>query len=161
MRFKLLLTPTIILLFIFYNGFSIFAQSNVISSGGEISGLGGNSSFSLGQIFYITKQNATEIVSEGLQQPLDLYLVTDVTDVKLSISVFPNPSTYCLYISINEELKNHFSYKFMSIDGHLLFENVITKNLTIIDVKDLSPKAYLLIISRENKQIKVYKIIKH
>ena len=74
----------------------LFAQNAVTVSGGEANGNSGSVSYSIGQTFYSTNVGSNGQVSEGVQQPYEIYDVTEVqstiSDV-ISLSAFPNPTS--------------------------------------------------------------------
>src|SRR5689334_14951532 len=71
------------------------AQSNTVASGGDAKGSGGSSSYSVGQVNYATNSGGSKIITEGIQQPYEILVVTGIekTDIDLSAAVYPNPAT--------------------------------------------------------------------
>lgn len=51
---------------------SMQAQETTLTAGGEATGSGGSVSYSIGQLFYMTKTGTTGSVSEGVQQPIEI-----------------------------------------------------------------------------------------
>lgn len=72
------------------------AQSSVNATGGNASGDGGSASYSVGQVVYTANTGTNGSVAQGVQQPYEISVVTGIEeahDIKLSVSVYPNPAT--------------------------------------------------------------------
>lgn len=70
------------------------AQESYNASGGEASGTGGSSSYSIGQVFSTHHKSGKGSFSSGVQQPYEILILTgiDVRAISLELSVFPNPT---------------------------------------------------------------------
>ena len=70
---------------------SLQAQTAIIASGGNASGSGGSMSFSVGQIVYNTNSGTNASVAEGVQQPYEISVFTEIRnagEATFSISVY-------------------------------------------------------------------------
>ncbi|MGB4293795.1 MAG: hypothetical protein WBJ37_13065 [Bacteroidales bacterium] len=54
------------------------AQNTVTSAGGDASGSGGSVSYTTGQIVYTTVSSANNSVAQGVQQPWEISVVTEI-----------------------------------------------------------------------------------
>lgn len=71
------------------------AQQAVTGAGGEASGAGGTSSYSVGQVVYTTNTGTNGTVAQGVQQPYEISVVASVQEVQnisLEAVVYPNPA---------------------------------------------------------------------
>ena len=84
----------------------------------------------------------------------------DIKNVKESFSIYPNPATTKLNISL--KLENNKGYmKIYNLKGQKLREQIITDNFIQIDIDDLQPGVYLLKISnRKHILTKKFKVIR-
>lgn len=140
-----------------------FAQNTVVSSGGEATGSGGSVSYSLAQITYTTITGTTGSVSQGVQQPYEISIVTGIeSENNISLSAFPNPSTDILNLSVGEVNSEELSYQLFDIQGKLLLEARISGNHASINMQDLPQSTYLLHVLGNNHQtIQSFNIIKN
>ena len=70
-------------------------HASVNAAGGNASGTGGSVSYSVGQLFFTTAFGTYGSVSEGVQQPFEISVlsgVEDITGIDLYYSVYPNPT---------------------------------------------------------------------
>ena len=63
---------TILLTLFFFITQIIFSQETLSTSGGNASGLGGSSSFTVGQVFYTSNSSIAGFVSQGVQQAFEI-----------------------------------------------------------------------------------------
>lgn len=142
------------------------AQQSINVSGKDISGSGGTVSYSVGQISYQTINGTNFTVSEGVQQPYEISVVTaieEAKDINLSASIFPNPTNEYLTLEINASttLDMHsISYQLYDLIGTLLQSEKITGNQTSINMTNLISATYFLKVTESNKDVVTFKIIK-
>lgn len=75
--------------------FNVNAQEYNPASGGNASGGGGSVSYTVGQVAYNSNTGVTGSVSQGIQQPYEILVVTGIEDapgITLQYSVYPNPA---------------------------------------------------------------------
>lgn len=139
------------------------AQESVNATGGNASGGGGSVSYSVGQVLYQTHTGTNGTVSEGIQQPYEISVVTGLEEAKgvnLSVSAYPNPTTDYLTLRIDEFDISSLSYQLYDINGKLLLNEKITGNQTSIVMSNLVPSTYFVKVIQGNKEVKTFKIIK-
>ena len=140
------------------------AQTSVNATGGNASGSGGSASYSVGQLAYTTNTGTNGSVSEGVQQPFEISIVTGIEEAKginLSVSAYPNPTTDYLTLSIGEFDISNLSYQLYDMNGKLLQNEKITGNQTSIAMGNLVPANYFVKVIQGNKEVKTFKIIKN
>lgn len=138
------------------------AQDAVPAAGGDASGSGGSVSYSVGQVAYTT--NSNDMIIQGVQQPYEISTITGLEEapgIALLVSVYPNPTTHLLTLKTGSGETGHLSYHLFDIHGKLLKYRKITSSLTDIAMDDLVSATYLLIVTEEDKAVKIFKIIKH
>ena len=162
MRHKRLKLSAVLLLGLGLTGLQ--AQTSVNATGGNASGSGGSASYSVGQLAYTTNTGTNGSVSEGVQQPFEISVVTGIEEAKginLSVSAYPNPTTDYLTLSISEFEISNLTYQLYDISGKLLQSEKITGNQTNIVMSNLVPANYFVKVIAGNQLIKEFKIIKN
>jgi hypothetical protein len=138
------------------------AQESVNATGGDASGSEGTVAYSLGQVFYTTSSGSSGTISQGVQQTYEISTVgMKETELTISLSVFPNPTTDQLTLQINDYNNEKLTYQLFDMQGKLLSSKVITSNQTQINMSDLPVATYFMIVMQENRKIKSFKIIKN
>jgi hypothetical protein len=144
-------------------GILIQAQTTVPATGGNASGAGGTISYSVGQVVYLTITEISGSVTQGVQQPYEISVITSAEQVascSLTCSVYPNPSSDFLTLKIGTYDSQNLSYHLYDIMGVLLENKKITGYETIIPISNFVSGTYFLKVSNASKEIKVFRIIK-
>lgn len=142
----------------------IHAQSGTVTTGGDATGAGGTSAYSVGQVDYTHYDGEDFHISLGVQQPnVELMVSTDDPDNNIGIAAFPNPSSTSVQLNIDAALfsnKNAFRYELYQGDGTLLYTVQIDSPHTTINVSQLANAMYLLRVTVDHKEIKTFKLFK-
>jgi hypothetical protein len=158
------LTKLLIALCLFGYETTLQAQNTIPATGGNATGAGGTVSYTIGQIVYTTISGTTGIITQGVQQPFEISVVTGIEEAKdiiLEISVYPNPATGYVKLKVGNYDSDNLSYRLYNIDGKPLQGNKIEGNETLIQLKNLVSGTYLLKVIDHNKELKTFKIIKN
>ena len=142
---------------------TVSAQESVNATGGNASGEGGSANYSVGQVVYTTHTGANGSVTQGVQQPYEISVVTAIDEAKsinLSVSAYPNPTTDYLTLSIDELEISTMSYHVYDVTGKLIQSEKITGNHTTIGMNNLVPATYFVKVIQGNQEVKTFKIIK-
>jgi len=145
-------------------GTKVQAQYVIPASGGNASGGGGTASYSVGQVVYTTNTGSNGSVTQGVQQPFEISVVTAIEQTKginLSVSAYPNPTTDYLTLRIEEIEISNLLYQLYDMNGKLLQNEKITLNQTSIVMSNLVPATYFVKVIQRNKELKTFKIIKN
>ena len=136
------------------------AQQAVLTAGGDANGSGGSTSYSIGQMVYLTKTGPNTSIAEGMQQPyeISISLGVDKTTIQLDMSVYPNPATSFLTLKV-EEIKG-LSYQLYDEPGRIIKKEKIRENTTRINMDKLASATYFLSVQNQNGTLKIFKIIK-
>ena len=139
-------------------------QESIPASGGEASGTGGTVSYSIGQIFYQTHESETGVVSEGIQQPYEIYIVTAIEEAKgieLFVTVYPNPVGSILQLKVETSIFKDLIFMLYNMNGMLIESGELLSEITKINMHSLNPAVYFLKIQDSSqKEFKTFKIIK-
>lgn len=142
----------------------INAQEVVTASGGNASGSGGSTTYSVGQVIYTNNTNYSGSISQGVQCPFEISIISridEVENINLSYQVYPNPTTKNLILKINELKGKHYRAILFNINGKVLSEQNITTTETKISMEQYGTETYFLkIIESPSQEVKTFKIIK-
>lgn len=140
------------------------AQEVIPTTGGNASGSGGSVSYTVGQTVYTTNTATNGSVSQGIQQPYEISVVSGIEigkDISLSCSVFPNPATDIVRLKVENYLSENLSYQLYDINGSLLEDIKIEGSETSVVLNNLLPSTYFLRVIQGIMVVKVFKIIKN
>ena len=141
------------------------AQTSVNATGGDALGSGGSASYSVGQVAYQTHTRTSGSVSEGVQQPFEISVVTGIEEAKdifLNVSAYPNPTTDYLELKVENLQLSELSYKLYDISGKVYQNKEIGNSITKIEMQNLPQGIYFIkVIDTKNKEVKTFKIIKN
>ena len=139
------------------------AQVSANASGGDATGSGGTVAYSVGQVVYTTNTDASGTVSQGVQQPYEIFTVgIKETELNISLSVFPNPTADNLTLQISDYNNEKLSYQLFDMQGKLLNNGQVTAQQTQINTASLPPATYFInVVNQENKKVQSFKIIKN
>lgn len=148
---------------------SVSAQESVNATGGNASGSGGSAGYSVGQVAYQTHTGTSSSVSEGVQQPYEISVVTGLEEaqgINLSVSAYPNPTTDYLTLEIEGEVQTQYIVSLYDMNGKLLQNKKITGGQTSIVMSNLVPSTYFVKVTIKvqglaPQEVKTFKIIKN
>jgi hypothetical protein len=140
------------------------AQKSVVPTGGNATGRGGTSSYTIGQIAFNSNTANNGSSSEGVQHAYDIIEVESretVIKSDLVFTVYPNPSNDLVNIQIENYDKGVMSYHLISASGQLVLSKNSAESLTTISMGNLAQGIYFIKVSCDEKPIKTFKIIKN
>ncbi len=151
------------ILSIFLNFSSLQAQEAVIASGGVAAGTGGTVAWSVGLIAYTSIDNLHGAVSQGMQQPFEIFTVgiDDYEEIVLSMSVYPNPTSEFIWLKMTTDKFETLGYQLYDFSGKLLLDQKISSMETSIPMVNFRAGTYFLKICDSYQTLKTFKIIKN
>jgi hypothetical protein len=141
----------------------INAQETVPVAGGTIAGSGGSVSYTVGQVAYTTVTGAGGTVTQGVQQPYVISVISEVpeaSEISLNLTVFPNPASQFVMLKIENLELSDMACRLYDTDGKLLQDIKIDDKLTTIPMDDLLRATYFLKVMQGQREIKVFMIVK-
>jgi hypothetical protein len=141
------------------DAFSQSLQPQVISNGGtSYSNVSGQLDWSIGEAVTATLSSGNAI-SQGFHQP-DLSVTTGmVADKNDGLSVFPNPTSAVLNITM-EKVKDNTVAELYNVEGKMLYSSVVFTGMQI-ELGGFSAGTYLLVITENNIRTRTYQVIKN
>ncbi len=159
MRHKTILV-SMALSFIFFG--SLQAQEGFSTTGGQVLGVGGSLSYTLGQVVYTTHTGSTGSVAQGVQQAYQISaLGADDPGIELVWVAYPNPTQGGLTLKVDNYNNEKLTYQLHDIAGKSWDLQPVTGAITDLDMKNLSSGTYLLSIQDQKARIKTFRIIKN
>lgn len=143
---------------------SLMSQEAIPVTGGEAFGSGGSVSFSIGQTFFSSHLHDSGIVTEGVQQPYELFIITNIDEIdgiELLMSAYPNPVNDLLNLKVEKAHQEEMSWQLYNMAGTLIDSGRITSTITDISMLDKKTSVYFLKVIQNNREIKTFKIIKN
>jgi len=137
-----------------------FAQSSVVSAGGEASG-DGSVSFSVGQTAYMTATNENGSLSQGVQQA---YVITEETGIEITqiqLRAFPNPTSDVLNLQINGGDFKNVSYALYSNTSKLITKGPVNGSEAQIQMGAYKAGVYFVEVKADGKAVKKFKVVKN
>lgn len=144
---------------------SVSGQESVVSTGGNIAGSDGEVSYTIGQVVYTTYQGEEVAMSQGVQQPFEVFEVFTSLDtnsiIGLSISVYPNPVSDQVILTAGDDLDTSgMTYCLYNTRGEKLQNEKLQGMHTDIRVGHLPSATYFIKVIQDDIEIKTIKIIK-
>lgn len=141
---------------------SSLAQETTDATGGEAFGSGGTANYSVGQVLFSTVTGTTGSVSEGVQQPYELFTVgLNDLGIQVEITAFPNPTTDHLIVSTKNSEVKLLELSLYDKQGRRLLTEQITQEETILQLSKLAPATYFLKVTDQQLNYSTIKIIKN
>lgn len=154
-----------VIVFLFVLGLpGLQAQVSINTSGNNASGSGGTVSYSVGQISFKTNSGSNGSVAEGVQQPYEISIITNIghaNAITLTCNIFPNPTTDFLTLSIDNNNKEDLFFQISDETGKILKSDKITENETKIDLGNYPHAIYFVGVLHKHQEIKLFKVIKN
>lgn len=142
---------------------SLKAQQGNVAAGDNATGTTGSITYSIGQLDYINTSTASGKITEGLNQPYEIYVVTGIDESAshLNFNVYPNPSAD--HVILTAEILNNQQLSYILIDGQgkRLSREKLMSNSTMIPMGELASGIYFIQVLANDREIKSFKVIKN
>jgi hypothetical protein len=140
---------------------NLYSQSNTVSAGGDAEGDNGSISYSIGQVVYTSAQGSNGNINQGVQQPYDIGVVTGIDEVGINLSVFPNPTSGLLTLTVADDDASLLSYQLFDAAGRMIDTRNKLNSTNTISLDGYATGVYTLSVSRENKQVKSFRVVRN
>ncbi len=156
-------TTTITVCFFIILFANTFAQQAVLVSGGNATGTGGSGSYSVGQVAYTNIVGTNGSANQGVQHSYEsIVLGIDTSkDVRLLMSVYPNPTNEFAKLRIENSTLENLSYQLYDNSNKLIFNRKITDTETLISMTEIPCGIYFLKVTNRKSQLQFFEIIKN
>lgn len=143
---------------------SVAAQESVNVTGGHAKSSVGSVNYSIGQVFYTTNSGGSGSVAQGVQQPYEISVISRIEEsngTKVLISAYPNPTIDLLTLDVRDFHLSPFTFRLYDLVGRLLQKEQIIERETSINMSNFVPATYFIKVFQDNKEVKIFKIIKN
>lgn len=138
------------------------AQSGAVSSGGNATGSGGNTSYTVGQTVTAPLNGTNGKVTQGIQQPYEIFVVTGIKEnaIQLKAIVYPNPASGFVVLSVEQKNINGMTCVLTDMQGKVISSYEVKSSQTKIELGHLAQGVYQLQVFQNNESVKIFKVIK-
>lgn len=153
----------IFLVLAFFSSGWLVAQESVVVSGGSGSGIGGSSTYSVGQVVYTEIGGNSGFAIQGVQQPYEISVLSleEHPNIRLEAIVYPNPAQNNIILKIVSSEQQNYKYELFDTRGRLLLQNLTTGIETSIPLESFPSSTYILMVRSGKSLLKSFKIIKN
>jgi hypothetical protein len=153
----------IIAIWLLFTSSIVYSQETATTAGGEATGAGGSSSYTIGQVVYTTNSANNGSLAQGVQQAYEISTPVgiEVTEINLELVAYPNPTNSLLTLNIGNYNNEKLIYQLYDIQGMLLDSKQLVNSSTTINAQKLSVGTYLLNVLDNNSLIKTFRIIRN
>jgi len=138
-------------------------QQTIPTTGGNASGSGGSGNYTVGQILSSAISGTNGTVVQGVQQPYEISVVTAIRnteDISLKCLVYPNPAGGITKLVFESGDIENLRFRLYDINGILLEDKKVEGRETEISLVNFTSSVYFLKVSKNNLEVKVFKIVK-
>jgi hypothetical protein len=140
---------------------AVMAQERATSAGGEVSNSTGSVSYSIGLPDYVNSTSADGSITQGVQQPYELFaLGVENWDATVNIVVFPNPTTGFITVTIDNSLEN-VAYTLTDLNGKIVKMGTLQGAASMIDLSEIAASNYYLNIQVAEQLVRSYQLVKN
>ena len=139
----------------------LHAQGTVSATGGDATGAGGSSSYTVGQVVYTTYTGTNGSVAQGVQQPYEISTTVGIkeTAINLEMNVYPNPTTN--YLTLKVEKTEGLTFQLYDLQGKVITNKKVNSATTTVAMENLPTATYFLNVVNNKQVVKTFKIIKN
>jgi len=137
---------------------SATAQEVVATQGDSYSNGTANIDFTIGEVVINTGTDGTNDITQGFHQTNWNFLGVEDHAPSYEATIFPNPTSEVL--NIRTSTFENVTYTLYDAQGKMVMQDKLLANQTPIQVSQLAPGAYSLILNSETQKLKTFKLIK-
>ena len=102
----------------------------------------------------------SQSVAQGVQHAYEIFTVgIKETELNISLTAFPNPTTDNLTLQISDYNNEKLSYQLFDMQGKQLSNGQIVAQQTQINMNSLPPATYFInVVNQKNKKVQSFKI---
>lgn len=137
------------------------AQQSINAAGTTVSGVDGQISFSVGQVFVAYQQGADANIQEGVQQAYTI-ITNSTSNIpgNTDIILYPNPTSGAAYLAVNSTTEDQLKIEIFDMQGKMEFGSTLQNGINSLQLKDLPSGIYMVYVKRNNNKLFTQKLIK-
>jgi hypothetical protein len=137
----------------------VFTAQEVVSTQGDsYSNASANINFTIGEAVINTGTNGTNELTQGFHQTNWNLVRLEDHSPSFEAAIFPNPTTEVL--NIRTSTFENVIYTVYDTKGKLILQDKLSAEQTPIQVSELAPGSYSIILNNHKRNLKTFKLIK-
>ena len=136
-------------------------MSSINVSGGDASSSSGSVAYSIGITHYTNIESPNTIISQGIQQSLEIEAKVPSESKLAHVMAYPNPTTNYIMVDLIDYKSEPAQFQIFSSSGVVLKTGSITTGSTKLAMQNFSSGAYFIRVNVLNKFEETLKIVKH
>ena len=136
----------------------VSAQEVVATQGDSYSNSSGSIDFTVGEVVINTGTDGVTDLTQGFHQTNWNFVGLEDHATSYEATIYPNPTSEVL--NIRTSTFENVTYTLYDAQGKLVLQNVLSAEQTPIQVGQLAPGNYSIILKNETQNLKTFKLIK-
>ena len=149
---------TTFLLFSLFATITVSAQEVVSSQGDSYSNASANIDFTIGEVVINTGTDGTNDITQGFHQTNWNFVGLEDHAPSYEATIFPNPTEDVL--NIRTSMYENVTYTLYDAKGKLVMQDILSAEQTPIQVSQLAPGNYSIILNNQTQNLKTFKLVK-
>ena len=147
-----------LVLFSLFAGISVSAQEVVATQGDSYSNASANIDFTIGEVVINTGTDGTNDLTQGFHQTNWNFVGVEDHAPSYEAIIFPNPTEDVL--NIRTSTFENVTYTLYDAQGKLVMQDILSAEQTPIQVSQLAPGNYSIILNNQTQNLKTFKLVK-
>lgn len=147
-----------LLVFSLLSTLAVTAQEVVSTQGDSYSNASANIDFTIGEVVINTGTDGTNDLTQGFHQTNWNFVGLEDHIPSYEATIFPNPTSEVL--NIRTSTFENVTYTLYDAMGKLVLQDKLSAEQTPIQVSQLAPGSYTLILNNQTQNLKTFKLIK-
>lgn len=147
-----------LVLFSIFASLAVSAQEVVATQGESYSIANGSIDFTIGEVIIDTGTDGTNDITQGFHQTNWNFVGVEDFAPNYEAIIFPNPTEDVL--NIRTSMYENVTYTLYDAKGKLVMQNVLSAEQTPIQVSQLAPGNYSIILNNQTQNLKTFKLVK-
>jgi hypothetical protein len=152
------MTKNTLVLFLLFASLVVTAQEIVATQGDSYSSASGNIDFTIGEVIINTGTDGVTDLTQGFHQTNWNFVSIEDHVPSYKALIFPNPTSAIL--NIRTSTFENVTYTLYDAQGKLVLQDKLSSVQTPIQVSQLAPGAYSLILNNDTQNLKTFQLIK-
>jgi hypothetical protein len=147
-----------LLLFSLFATLTLSAQEVIVTQGDSYSNASANIDFTIGEVVIDTETDGTNDLTQGFHQTNWNFVGLEDHAPSYEATIFPNPTSEVLNIRTSKF--ENVTYTLYDAQGKLVMQDILSAEQTPIQVSQLAPGNYSIILNNETQNLKTFKLVK-
>ena len=147
-----------LVLFSLFATISVSAQEVVATQGDSYSNASANIDFTIGEVVINTGTDGTNDLTQGFHQTNWNFIGVEDHAPSYEAIIFPNPTEDVL--NIRTSTFENVTYTLYDAQGKLVMQDILSAEQTPIQVSQLAPGNYSIILNNQTQNLKTFKLVK-